>query len=363
MGERDKEMVKQWNSIGNPQLTEISRTFYNGLKADRQTLFLGDLVRTIAYMGVGFLFVWLLYKRKIGRYVAFAGIALAGAVDLISIDSKYMNSDNYVDAPAEGAGLVPLTKADEPLQADKTSFRVLSDPSQADPFSGNNYVAYHYDAVGGYHTARLGIYNDLIDSQLRKGNMAAYNMLNTKYIVQKDADGATVAAQQNPGALGNVWFVKSLKVVPDARSEMKALDSFNPRDTAVIQQSFFTRLGNIPTAYTGAGSIQLVKNDNNIVTYRSNNPANEFAVFSEVYYEAGWKAFIDGKEAPIAKVNYVLRGLAIPSGNHEIVFRFEPEGFYKGKSITNVASVILVLLLLLGIFMEWRSGRKPVMKS
>ncbi len=358
MGERDKDIMKQVNSSGQPQLIEAVKTFYGGLKADRSSLFLGDIFRTVAYMGVAFLFVWLLYKRKINRYLGFGAIALAGLIDLLSIDSKYLNSDNYLDAPEDGSAMVQLTQADAPLQADTTFFRVLSDPSTSDPFTGNNYVAYHYNAIGGYHTARLGIYNDLIDSQLRKGNMAAYNMLNTKYIVQKDQYGSTTAAQQNPGAMGNVWFVKSLQVVPNAMAEMKALNNFNPRDTAVIQQSFMSKLGNIPTTYSGAGTIQLVKNDNNVVTYRSSNTANEFGVFSEVYYEAGWKAFIDGKEAPIAKVNYVLRGLHIPAGNHQIEFRFEPKGFYTGKSITNISTIVLLLLLAAGVFLEWRSQRQ-----
>jgi len=241
--------------------------------------------------------------------------------------------------------------------ADTTYYRVVSDPSTSDPFSGNNYVAYHYNAVGGYHTARLSIYNDLIDSQLRKGNMAVYNMLNTKYIVQKDQYGATVAAQQNPAAMGPVWFVKSLHVVPNAIAEMNALNSFNPRDTAVIQQQFLQKIGNSPTTYPATGTIRFIKNDNNEVTYQSSSPGNEFAVFSEVYYEAGWKAFIDNKEVPIAKVNYVLRGLPIPAGNHSIVFKFEPQGFYTGKRLTTIFSIVLVLLLIAGIFLEWKQSK------
>jgi len=356
LGERDKEVLKQVNSSGQPQLVQAVDSFYDGLKADRKSLMLGDIGRTIGYMAVAFLFVWLLYKRKINRTLGFSLIALAGLIDLLTIDSKYLNSDNYVDAPEEQALMIMDSPADALLRADTSFFRVLNEGG--DPFSGNNYVSYQYNSVGGYHTARLGIYNDLIDSQLRKGNMAAYNMLNTKYIIQKDQYGVTQTSRPNPGALGNVWFVKSLKVVPDAKAEMKALDNFNPKDTAIIQQAYKNSLGNISTSYPAAGTIKLVKNDNNIATYRSSSTTNEFAVFSEIFYEAGWKAFIDGKEVPIAKVNYVLRGFPVPAGNHGIEFRFEPAGFIKGKSLTTIFSIVMVVLLLAGIFFEWRGSHK-----
>lgn len=358
LGEREQDIIKQVNNSGQAQLMEGIRSFFNGLKADRKALFLGDIFRSLGYMLFAFLMVWLLYKRKISRTLGFGAIALASLIDLLSIDSKYLNSENYVEAPEPGAAIVPLTDADKPLLADTTFFRVLSDPSTGDPFSGNNYVSYYYNSVGGYHTARLSIYNDLIDSQLRKGNMAAYNMLNTKYVIRKDQNGATIAAQQNPGALGNVWFVKALQVVPGAIAEMKALDHFNPHDTAVIQKSFLTALGNPPLSYPGEGTIRLVKNDNDIATYTSSSTANEFAVFSEVYYEAGWKAFIDGKQVPIAKVDYVLRGLSVPAGNHQIVFKFEPQGFITGKHLTTIFSIVLVALFLLCIFLEWKSRKR-----
>lgn len=352
LGERDTTLLKQVNSSGQPQLVEAVKTFYDGLKADRKSLFLGDIFRTLFFMAIGTLFIWMLYKERINKTLAFGLLALVGFIDLISVDSKYLNTENYFDAPEQGSALIPLTDADRPLKADTSFFRVLSDPSSGDPFTGNNYVPYQYNAVGGYHTARLSIYNDLIDSQLRKGNMAIYNMLNTKYIVKKDQHGATLQAQQNPGALGNVWFIKSLRTVPDAMSEMKALDAFNPRDTAFIQEPYFKTLGSIPTTYPASGSIRLVKNDNDVITYTSSSTDNEFAVFSEVYYKGGWKAFIDNKEVPIAKVDYVLRGVLIPSGNHTIVFKFEPNGYLTGRTLTTIFSIILVVLLLIVIFAE-----------
>ena len=356
LSERDKDILKQVNSSGQPQLSDALHTFFNGLKEDRKSLMLGSLFRSLGFMAAGFLFVYLLYKKKINKVIGFAVIALLSLVDLIAIDSKYLNEENYVDAPYEGSVMIPETQADQMLKRDTSFYRVLNEAG--DPFSGNNYVSYQYNSVGGYQTARLAIYNDLIDSQLRKGNPMVYNMLNTKYIIQKDQNGATQSARINPNALGNAWFVKYLNFVPDAHAEMRALDNLNPKDTAVIQQSFKAKLGSIPVSYPGTGSIQLIKNDNEVVTYRSSSSENEFAVFSEIFYEPGWKAFVDNKEVPIVKVDYVLRGIPISAGNHEIVFRFEPPGFLLGRKITTIFSIIMVLLLIAGIVLQWKGSRQ-----
>jgi hypothetical protein len=360
LSERDKDILKQVNNSGQPQLSEALHTFFHGLKEDRKSLMLGSLFRSIGFMAASFLFIYLLYKRKISRIIGFSIIALLSLVDLIAIDSKYLNEENYVDAPYEGSVMVPETQADQMLKKDTSFYRVLNEAG--DPFTGNNYVSYQYNSVGGYQTARLAIYNDLIDSQLRKGNPIVFNMLNTKYIITKDQNGATQSARVNPNALGNAWFVKHLNFVPDAHAEMRALDNLNPIDTAIIQQSYKSKLGSIPNTYPATGTIQLIKNDNEIITYRSSSTANEFAVFSEIYYEPGWKAFVDRKEVPIVKVDYVLRGIPVTAGNHEIVFKFEPPGFLLGRKITAVFSIIMLLLLLAGIFFTWRSHRQEVTK-
>jgi hypothetical protein len=360
LSERDKDILKQVNNSGQPQLSEALHTFFHGLKEDRKSLMLGSLFRSIGFMAASFLFIYLLYKRKISRIIGFSIIALLSLVDLIAIDSKYLNEENYVDAPYEGSVMVPETQADQMLKKDTSFYRVLNEAG--DPFTGNNYVSYQYNSVGGYQTARLAIYNDLIDSQLRKGNPIVFNMLNTKYIITKDQNGATQSARVNPNALGNAWFVKHLNFVPDAHAEMRALDNLNPIDTAIIQQSYKSQLGSIPVTYPATGTIQLIKNDNEIITYRSSSTANEFAVFSEIYYEPGWKAFVDRKEVPIVKVDYVLRGIPVTAGNHEIVFKFEPPGFLLGRKITAVFSIIMLLLLLAGIFFTWRSHRQEVTK-
>jgi uncharacterized membrane protein YfhO len=184
-------------------------------------------------------------------------------------------------------------------------------------------------------------------------------MLNTKYFIQKNADGQTQASQVRPTASGPVWFVKSILFVKNADEEISALNHFSPRDTAIVQDIFKDMITGISPSDSGS-TIRLVKNDVDVINYISQSSANHFAVFSEVYYDAGWKAFIDEKETQIVKVNYVLRGLVVPAGKHSIQFRFEPKGYYTGKSLTSIFSVILILLLIAGIYMEWRNSRNKL---
>ena len=162
--------------------------------------------------------------------------------------------------------------------------------------------------------------------------------------------------------MGNCWLVKKIQYVKDANAEMNSLGNFNPADTAVIQDTFRTSIPFEPV-YDSTATIALVKNDNDVVTYTFNAATNQFAVFSEVYYKRGWKAYIDGKEAPIVKVNYVLRGLAVPAGKHDIRFEFKPQGYYKGKSVTSVFSIVLLVILAIGIFMEWRNRNQSALAN
>ncbi|MCW3073836.1 MAG: hypothetical protein JWP69_905 [Flaviaesturariibacter sp.] len=354
MNSQETEMLKNVTQQ-QPEAVEGYKGFFNALKEDRQSLMLGDIFRTLGLALASLGLIYLLVRRTIKPAFVFAAFAALTLIDLLPIASIYLNSENYVEKTDNDAVFQP-TAADQAILGDKSFFRVYN-------VSGNAFsdavTSYHYNSVGGYHAVKLRLYQDLIENQLAKQqpNMAVVNMLNAKYFIQKDQSGLTQNYQRNDSASGNVWFIKNLITVPDAKAEMKALDAFDPKETAFIQEAFKAKAGVSATTFPAAGSIQLISNDNDVVTYRSASTSNEFAVFSEIYYEAGWKAFIDGKEVPIAKVNYVLRGLPVPAGNHEIVFKFQPKGFYQGKTLTTICSILMLLLLAFGFFAEWRSRR------
>ena len=203
----------------------------------------------------------------------------------------------------------------------------------------------------------LGLYNDIIDRQLEKGNEQVYNMLNTKYFIVQNPQTGKPVAQLNPRAFGNAWLVKGIKYVEDANDEMDALDSTHLKDTAVVEKMYQAQIKQLPVADSSA-YIKLKQNLNDKIEYSFHSITPQFAVFSEVYYPAGWNAFIDGNKTNYVKVNYVLRGMFVPAGDHQIEFRFEPKSFTTGRTITIIANIIVFLVMIIAAIILYLK-RKP----
>jgi hypothetical protein len=187
--------------------------------------------------------------------------------------------------------------------------------------------------------------------------MEVFNMLNTKYFITTGQNNQPVA-QINQSANGPVWFVKAIKYVNNADEEMLALDSLHSKDTVVIDKREQSKVTVTPT-YDSSAGIHLVKNLNDHISYQSNAANGQFAVFSEVYYPNGWKAFIDGKETPIVKVDYALRGLNIPAGDHTITFDFAPVSYKLGNTLNLIAGIISLIALIICAFLFFRRYRQP----
>jgi hypothetical protein len=178
------------------------------------------------------------------------------------------------------------------------------------------------------------------------------DMLNVKYVIVPTGQGDVPIT--NPFANGNAWFVNKIQSVNSADEELKALNEINTKEVAVRrkekdEKNFETSL---PFTIDSLTNIQLISHKPNYLKYVSNNSKNGFGVFSEMYYENGWKATIDGNETKIHRVNYVLRGLQIPAGKHTIEFKFEPQVVKTGSTITLISSVVMLLLIVLGVYFE-----------
>jgi hypothetical protein len=352
----DKAILKNVASSNQPQLIEAVKGFYEGLVADRKSLFLGDIFRSLGFILAGLGLLLLMIRKTIKPLVASIIFAAIVLLDLMLINTTYLNSDNYQEQEENKASFT-LSKADNEILQDKAFYRVFNVAGNA--FS-ESITSYHYNSIGGYHSAKLRIYQDLYERQIigrESLNMPVLNMLNTKYLIQKDRSGLTQQYQKNDSAYGNCWFAKTVVFVKNADEEMASLSKGNLKDTVFVQEQFKSSV-TVPQQADAAATIQLVKNDNDVVTYTSSAATNQFAVFSEIYYKAGWKAFIDGKETPIAKVNYVLRGLSVPAGKHSIEFKFEPQGYLTGRMLTKNSTFVLILLLLAGIFFTWKQSRQ-----
>jgi hypothetical protein len=356
-------MLQQMSQRGQPsaemqaQAEDFGRSVTAALKSDRQSMYGSDLVRSLVFILLALGVLYAFGKGKINKNIAAIALIVLVFIDLIGVDLRYLNTKNYVEKDAFAEAFTP-NKADLQVLQDTSYYRVFNSDSGPFLLSGStSRTSYLHNSVGGYHPAKLALYNDLISEQLQKGNLQVFNMLNTKYYIVTNPTDHQQVAQLNPDALGPAWFVKAIKYVNNANEEMRALDNFHPADTAIIDKKEQPKVTLTPQPDSSA-SIQLVQNDNDYILYKSSSSANGFAVFSEIYYPNGWKAFIDGKETPIVKVNYLLRGLPVPSGSHRIEFKFAPSSYTTGNTISTTIGILSMLILAYGLFVLWMNYKK-----
>jgi hypothetical protein len=284
-------------------------------------------------------------------------LAAITSIDLFVIGKKYLGEENYVSRDEMESQHFVKSPIDEQILADKSiSYRVYN----AGPgrFSASDFkVSVFHKAVGGYHAAKLRIYQDIIARYLSGApNPQVLNMLNAKYIIAQNPQDGRETLIPNPDAYGNCWFVRHVSLVKDDVEEIQSIGITNLEDTAVVQQSFSSAV--VQPQSDSTASISISKFDNDVIEYTSNSTSPQFAVFSEVYYPDGWNAYIDGKKVEYVRANYVLRGLSIPAGQHTIKFVFEPAIVKKGLAISRTGSVIFILLVAGGFFMTWWKSKK-----
>ena len=360
-GEGDKMLLQQVSQIQDAtQKTAFetgAKSMISGLVEDRQGLFFSDIWRALFFMAIAAAALWLYQRKTIKPAIALSVIGLLSFIDVMAIDVNYLNSDNYQDNEEYDATFNP-TAADQQILKDQSYYRVfnVSGGNVQMAFNQGAMTSYFHKNIGGYHPAKLSLYQDLIEKQLYKfpNCQPIINMLNTKYLIYGDPQNPQV--QLNPDALGPVWFVKGIRLVNDAAEEMSALDNLNTKDSTVANKSFSSSLKTNFT-FDSTATITFVKNENDSIRYTSKASSEQLAVFSEVYYDKGWNAYIDGKQVPYAKVNYVLRGMMIPAGEHTIEFKFEPRSHALGWTITNICSALILLLLCFSVFIQFRKNK------
>lgn len=355
--EIDRQLQSQVNTAPD-QVKEYVRQFLNALKDDRKSLFMGSMFRSLLFIAAAAFVLWLSVKRKIGKAAVLGIVGALAFIDIMSVDNHYLNSDNYQEEVDYQNSFV-ASPADQQVLQDTSYYRVFDLRQGLGTLTYGANTAYFHNSIGGYHPAKLSIYQDLIEHQLMKfpQSLPVVNMLNTKYIIQADEQGKE-QIYPNTQNLGAAWFVKALKFEENPATVMNALTNFNPQDTAVLfaaDRNLIPQLGQPDSA----SSIRLIKNDNDEITYVSNSSATNFAVFSEVFYNKGWKAYINGKESPIIRTNYVLRGLVIPAGqNTQIKFEFHPASYYTGDTIGLISGFIVLGLLIAALIVEVRKHKK-----
>ena len=316
----------------------------DALQSDRAGLLSADAWRSFIFIVLTFVTLWLFLKNQLqSKYVIFI-VGVLVLADMWTVNKRYLNNDNFaskrkVEKPYQ------TSQADQQILNDKDpNFRVFN--KSVSTFNDAS-TSYFHKSIGGYHGAKLKRYQELIENHIAKGNMAVLNMLNTKYFISQQGQ-----VQQNPGAMGNAWFVNNVNIVANADAEIAALNGFNPDSTAIVDVRFSEQI--IDNSDNSNTAITLEEYKPNFLKYTSSSTKDGIAIFSEIYYDKGWNAYIDGKLKPHFRANYVLRGMQIPAGNHLVEFKFEPSTYKTGEIVALVSSAILLLLLAFVSFKELR---------
>lgn len=313
------------------------------IRLDREAVYTSDTIRSLVFVLLTAAILWVYTQNKLKKNYLFLVLAVLILVDLVGVATRYVNTEDFVRAreverPFKASGL------DEQIQQDNSVFRVF------DPNEGVNgaRTSYFHKSIGGYHAAKPKRLQDLFEFHLYNNNLQVLNMLNVKYIVQEDEQGKRFPAY-NDATNGAAWFVNTIKMVESADEEIQTLSDFDSKTEAIVNQQKFPKLTKSSFEQDSLASVSVIDHRPDVVKYQYSSKNDAFIVFSEMYYAHGWHSFIDGQPVPHFRVNYALRGMRVPEGEHEIEFRFEPEVVEQGSQIALASNILLGVLILAGV--------------
>ena len=311
----------------------------DAIVADRKTLFFEDSLRSFLLVFATTLALWLFSKERLQRSPLLIAIAALLLFDMVGTARRYVNNADFY--PASKIEM-PFVKSaiDKEILKDTGHYRVANFTGN---FMSDGATSYFHKSIGGYHAAKLGRYQELVDFHIVKNNWEVLNMLNTKYFMVPNEQGQK-SLQVNSETNGNAWFVDALDFVDTADQEILSLSGINTKKTAIVNQNEFPELRGLSNSIEQdtLASIELLVYKANELQYTSSSSADQFAVFSEIYYKEGWNAYIDGELQPHYRANYVLRALPVPKGEHMVEFKFEPTVIANGSRVV-LFSILLFL--------------------
>lgn len=346
----------------------------NALITDRKGLLRSDAFRSLAFILLSLSVILAFVLNKIKKHYALIIISFLVLFDLWTVDKRYLDADHFERPSMIQKSFIPTT-ADAYILNDSSHFRVFN---FSGAFNDNTPTSYFHKSIGGYHGAKMERYQELIDSciypelgafsaaaqtaksveelqtALNNTRLPALDILNTKYVIYNP--GALPLINQN--ALGNAWFAEKAVIAENANKEISMVKVFSPRKQAIIGNEFKDQITKTDFTVTANDKIELTLYQPDELQYKSSGTEEKLAVFSEIYYPAGWKCYIDGKETKYFRADWVLRGVIIPAGNHEIKFIFRPSSYYTGNKVSLASSVLLILLFGGYFFYRFRNKTK-----
>ena len=359
-------------SLQNPEVVKMLEDLRYGMVSS-------DAVRSLAYLVLGFGCMLIIMRTESKKRLwGFAGLTTLVFLDLYTVNKRYVSEESFCDAEVSKSEPFQADAIDRLILGDTTaSYRVLDVPGFDRPDR-----SYFHKMIGGYHAAKLLRYDDVIQRKLRPMLVSTgyrpdirnlpdsvktqydeqtqqlinvhneacnvLDMLNTKYVITGDKQSPVV---ENTKALGNAWLVDSVEYVEGADAEMAELGKVNPAEIAIADEKFHSVLGEVSNASTAGDSIFMTYYSPNTLKYKAILKHPGIGVFSEVYFPWGWKATIDGQPAELARVNYILRAMAIPAGEHEITMTFDPDSIHSTTAAAYACVTVIYLLVLLAVFM------------
>jgi hypothetical protein len=346
-------------SFLSPYETKFPDWLTSALISDRKGLIRADSFRSLAFLLLGAGALLAFVSGKLKKEYSIALIAFFIFIDLWSADKRYLNADRFERPSVIQKSFAPSV-ADETILKDKSYHRVLN--LSVSTFNDNSPTSWFHKSIGGYHGAKLKRYQELIDSSINRelvlfsaaadsattindllpvfDNTSVINMLNAKYVIYNSEAPPLV----NPHALGNSWFAEKPVMVDDANMELSAVNTIDPSKEAAIDVRFKDQIKSSSYPVTKNDKIELVSYKPNELEYKYTAEGERLVVFSEIYYPAGWKCYIDGKESSYFRTNYVLRGMILPGGNHQVKFIFNPASYFIGNKVSLASSILLFLL-------------------
>ncbi|WP_297986252.1 YfhO family protein [uncultured Chryseobacterium sp.] len=354
------------------------------LVGERNSMFRIDAIKAFFYVLITATVLYLSLKKKLSQNIALIIIGVVSLFDLWSVNKRYLNDGNFVDKTfannpfiTENSEFLSGKAAENPYiqgllsqanvnkvleqisEKDKTHYRIYNQPLGT--FSETN-TSYFKSSIGGYSAAKLRRYDDVINEYFMKMDTVKVprilNLLNTKYMIFGNTESPQAVA--NPDSNGNAWFVSDVKFVNTPNEEIKQIGEIDSKKTAVVLAEDKKYFDGKQIAADSTATINLTKYQANELEFKTQSKTPQLAVFSEIYYPKGWKMFVDGKEVPYIKADYLLRAVHVPAGNYNVKMVFEPEVITKGKIFSLTAFGLFLLLSAAGIFFLNRKRNKRV---
>ncbi len=350
----------------------------DALQHDRLSMVRMDIMRSLIFIGLTAALIYAVFINKIKFKTFVVLLSILFLVDMWPVNKRYLNSKDFVTSRQDQNAFITTT-ADRLILNDKgLNYRVLN--LTVSPLQDAT-TSYFHKSIGGYHGAKMRRFQELfqvhiqpeierlyetmkarpvpeaIDSTM--AGLNAMNMLNTRYIIYNPDAPPLV----NKFELGNAWFVQSILKVNNADAELSALARINPSKEVIVNKQYSQFINGLNLAPDSTATIKLTDYKANELTYKSSCSTDQLAVFSEIYYDKGWQATIDGNPVPHFRVNYILRALQIPAGEHTIIFKFHPKSYFMGEKVAFASSLILILLAIGTGYLEWKKAKAAVKES